>query len=109
MSERNGSNPGQTVFSRSQWLAVARSLRLSGREFQIVQGVFSDQTDEAIAQELGISPHTVHTHVKRLYQKLEITSRVQLVIRVMAEHLALLRHEFPVSLMQATPDQASPE
>ena len=39
----------------------------------------------AIASDLGISQHTVHTYLERVYRKLAVGSRVALVVRVMAE------------------------
>jgi DNA-binding NarL/FixJ family response regulator len=79
---------GRHVFSESAWLAVARALRLSPREMQIVCGIFDDRKEEAIAAEIQVSPHTVHTHVQRLYHKLGVSSRVDLAVRLMAEHIA---------------------
>lgn len=81
--------PGSAIFSEQAWAAIARSLKLSGRELQIVRGIFDDATDVAIAQRIGISLHTVHTHVERLHHKLAITNRSQLLLRVMQEFLTL--------------------
>ena len=77
------------MFSEQAWLEIARSLRLSPRELQIVRGVFDDHTEFAIAADLGISPHTVHTHIDRLHHKLAVVDRVTLILRVMDEFLAL--------------------
>ena len=77
------------MFSRMAWQEIAGSLRLSGQELRIVRGVFDDRTEFAIAEGLKISPHTVHTHCERLYRKLGVTGRVQLVLRVMEEYVAL--------------------
>jgi DNA-binding CsgD family transcriptional regulator len=79
---------GAAIFSRQAWAEIGRSLQLSGRELQIVRGVFNDQTEFAIAADLGISPHTVHTHIERLHRKLGVPDRVKLVVRVMDEFLA---------------------
>jgi len=54
-----------------------------------VRGVFEDSTDIAIALSLGISRHTVHTHFGRLHQKLGVTDRAQLILRVLREFLIL--------------------
>lgn len=54
-----------------------------------MQGVFDDDTEFAIADELKVSPHTVHTYSQRLYHKLVVTDRVKLVLRVTDEFLAL--------------------
>ena len=80
---------GAAMFSEPAWREIARSLRLSGQEIQVVRGVFDDHTEGAIASSLKISPHTVHTHCERLYRKLGVTGRVTLALRVMDEYIAL--------------------
>jgi len=80
---------GSAVFSDLAWEAIARSVKLSGRECQIVRAVFDDETDRALAQRLGISLHTVHTHVERLHRKLAIMNRPQLLVLVLREFLTL--------------------
>lgn len=79
--------PGRLMFSDDHWRLLARSLELSKRQSQIVQAVFDDKKESAIAVHLGISSHTVHTHLERLYRKLGITSRVALVSRVFIQYL----------------------
>lgn len=71
------------------WEDVGRTLKLSGRELQIVRGMFSDKIQYAIAADLGISPHTVHTHIERLYHKLEVTNRSQLLVSIMTVFVTL--------------------
>jgi DNA-binding NarL/FixJ family response regulator len=80
---------GAAMFSKQAWEEIARSLKLSGRELQIIKDVFDDRTEFAIAAHYGVSPHTVHTYCERLYRKLAVTDRVKLVLRVMDEFLAL--------------------
>ena len=77
------------MFSRLVWDKIGCSLRLSGQELRIVRGVFDDCTEPAIADELNVSSHTVHTHCERLYRKLGVTDRIKLVLRVIDEFLAL--------------------
>lgn len=71
------------------WAATAGSLGLSKRQIQVVQAVFDDDTEFAIAEKFSISQHTVHTHFERIYRKLEVRDRVQLVLRVVFEFLKL--------------------
>jgi len=82
-------NPGLSLFPLSTWPRLGMALRLSPREMQIVQGVFEDRKEESIAYELGISPHTVNTYFQRLYTKLRVSSRPQLIVRVIAEYLSM--------------------
>jgi DNA-binding NarL/FixJ family response regulator len=88
----NGGEPtpplGRAVFSEEAWQRVTHVLALSARESQILQGVFEDQKECCIAANLGISSHTVHTHLERIYRKLHVSSRVALVVRVFAEYLS---------------------
>jgi DNA-binding NarL/FixJ family response regulator len=77
------------MFSEPAWEAIARSLKLSGRELQIVRAVFDDETEFCIAAELGISAHTVHTYVERLHRKLAVNDRGRLILRVVDEFLRL--------------------
>lgn len=77
------------MFSEHAWKEITRSLKLSGRELQIVQAIFDDEKNLAIAERIGISLSTVQTHVERLHHKLAVTSRPQLLIRVMQEFIAL--------------------
>ena len=86
-------NQGLSLFPLSAWPRLGMALRLSPREVQIVQGVFEDRKEENIAYELGISPHTVNTYFQRLYAKLRVSSRAQLIVRVMAEYLTMMPGE----------------
>jgi DNA-binding NarL/FixJ family response regulator len=96
------------MFSDSIWRLLAGSLELSQREFQILQAVFDDQKESAIAANLGISSHTVHTHLERLYRKLGVTSRVTLVSRVFVEYLWLEEgHRRALGLGQDRQDTAT--
>ncbi len=38
--------------------------------------------EKQVADELGVSPHTVHEYVKALYRRLGVTSRAELFARV---------------------------
>ena len=80
---------GAAMFSKQAWDEIARSLKLSGRELQIIKDVFDDRTEFAIAAHYGVSPHTIHTYCERLYRKLGVTDRVKLVLRITDEFLAL--------------------
>jgi DNA-binding CsgD family transcriptional regulator len=77
------------LLSDEAWAAIGRSLKLSGRELQILRGMFDDRIEYAIAVDLGISRRTVHTHVERLHRKLGVANRAQLLMRILEEFLAL--------------------
>ena len=80
---------GRRVLPQGAWRRIERSLGLSQRGLSIIQSVFDDRSEPAIARELGISAHTVHTYLERLYHRLDVRSRIGLVLRIVAEHLAM--------------------
>ncbi len=91
---------GSSLLSGDVWTQLRDTLKLSDRELQIVQGIFEDQKQETIAYALGISPHSVNTYIQRIYTKLHIGSRPQLILRVMSEYLASVTN-------QAQPEEES--
>lgn len=52
---------------------------LSPREQEIVRLVSNGHPNKAIARELAISQHTVNTHVRRIFDKLGVSSRAEMV------------------------------
>jgi len=56
-----------------------RAAPLSKREREILQKVADGSTTRQVATELGISPHTVKTHLERIFEKLGANDRAQAV------------------------------
>jgi DNA-binding NarL/FixJ family response regulator len=52
---------------------------LSKRETEILQKVAYGATTKEVAHDLGISPHTVKTHLERIFEKLGANDRAQAV------------------------------
>lgn len=82
---------GSGVMDCIAWHEVATALKLSPRELEIIRGVFDNLTDAAMAPSLGMSAHTVHSHMNRIFRKLNISTRAQLILVVMEEMLARTR------------------
>lgn len=80
----------QRFLSETAWTAIVHSLRLSAREAEVVELILSGQTESAMATTLKISRHTVHTHLERLYRKLGVTDRCQVVVRIFEQYVELL-------------------
>jgi DNA-binding NarL/FixJ family response regulator len=81
--------PGQAVFVPGEWRSLASGLGLSPRECGIVRSVFDGNSEKDAAARLGLSPHTVHTYLWRIYRKLQVQSREELLVRVFAEFRTL--------------------
>src|SRR3954451_20940137 len=56
-----------------------RATPLSKREREILQKVADGATTRQVASDLGISPHTVKTHLERIFEKLGANDRAQAV------------------------------
>jgi DNA-binding NarL/FixJ family response regulator len=54
---------------------------LSTREQEVLLALVEGLTEKQTASHLQISPDTVHTYVKRLYEKLRVNSRAELLSR----------------------------
>ena len=52
---------------------------LTKREIDILQGLRSGRTYEEIAESRFLSTHTVHTHVKNIYQKLKVNNKIDAI------------------------------
>jgi DNA-binding CsgD family transcriptional regulator len=86
-----GRRRGSFSPSEGEWESVCASLRLSPRESQIARWILEDETERTIANRLGISSHTVHARLQRLYRKVGVRSREQLIVRLLTEWIALQR------------------
>lgn len=53
---------------------------LSGREMDILKGLVEGLDYKGVADKLFISPHTVRTHITKIYQKLHVSSKTQAVM-----------------------------
>jgi DNA-binding CsgD family transcriptional regulator len=84
---------GASLLTEHAWLEIAHTLSITKRELQIIQGVFDNLPKAGIAQRLRISEHTTHTHLNRLFKKINVTTRTELVLRIMEQMLALTLSE----------------
>ena len=84
-----GNGVGQRVFMPGEWRSLAAVLGLSARESGVVRAVFDGASEKRIAERFGLSPHTVHTYLWRIYRKLHVQSREELLVRVFAEFRSL--------------------
>ncbi len=51
---------------------------LPNRQRQILDGLLSGEGEKQLAQELGLSVHTVHSYIRRLYRRFGVSSRAEL-------------------------------
>jgi DNA-binding NarL/FixJ family response regulator len=56
---------------------------LTNREEEILDGLIHGASYKEIAAELAISPHTVNSHIRKVYEKLRVNSRSAAVARAL--------------------------
>lgn len=92
-SKGAGSTQGVTVaqastpatLSHPRIRAAVAALGLTQRESQIVEKFSNGMSTQALAAELFISAATVRTHLRKIFTKLDINSRVELLSLVLAK------------------------
>jgi len=60
---------------------------LTNREIEVLKGMTLGLTRKEIAQKLSVSVHTVHSHVKNIYGKLEVNSNIGAIQKAHDLHL----------------------
>ena len=56
--------------------------RLTEREWMVLRGLNSDQGEKQLADQLNLSPHTLHSHIKSIYRKVGVQGRLPLLLRL---------------------------
>lgn len=64
------------------------SLRISGREREVLELLAAGRSNKEIARQLGVSPNTVKTHIGNLFEKLSVRRRTEAILR--ARQLGIL-------------------
>jgi DNA-binding NarL/FixJ family response regulator len=81
-----------TLQAVAQAVDKGDAVRLSEREMQILTRISQGFSYGEIAAQLGLSRHTVHTHIKKIYEKLSVHSRSEAVFEARQMGL-LLAHQ----------------
>ncbi|BAV08000.1 DNA-binding response regulator, NarL/FixJ family, contains REC and HTH domains [Filimonas lacunae] len=58
---------------------------LTAREADIIKLILKGNTNKEIGEALFISHHTVNEHLKRIFRKLNVNSRIKLIYKVVAD------------------------
>ncbi len=76
-----------TFFKAASPQASSPFENLTPRERSVMQLLAAGRSNPEIAAELVISVTTVKTHVKNIYEKLQVTSRFEAIVRARELHL----------------------
>jgi DNA-binding NarL/FixJ family response regulator len=66
------------------WERVAADMQLSGQHRRIVELLLRGAKCKQLGPELGIAQPTVHTYLKRIYQRQGVSNHTDLLLRILA-------------------------
>jgi DNA-binding NarL/FixJ family response regulator len=65
----------------------SKDFQLTSRELDILEWLVKGLSFQNIASNLYISPHTVHSHIKNIYEKLHVHSKTEAVSKILKSRL----------------------
>ena len=88
-------NNGQLLpdlFAAEQWQRLTQHLSLPARQREIAHLVCRGCSNRQIGLRLGISEHTVHTHLQALFERLNVHERLGVPVRLVLADRELSRN-----------------
>ena len=76
-------------------MAGGSPVRFTPRQLEVLGRLLAGDNEKQVARALGISAHTVHTHVKEVYRRLEVNTRGELFTKLFAAIIANIRGGAP--------------
>jgi DNA-binding NarL/FixJ family response regulator len=77
--------PVLMLLDSKQWMYLQRRYDLTPRELQIADLVCRGFRNASIARRLRIRPGTVKAHVRNIYRKVKVGSKIMMLLRFVAE------------------------
>lgn len=90
----------------SDWQYIVHALRFSPQQAKIVSLILQKKQDKEISAKLGLNRSTIRTYLRRVFDRVGVEDRMELVLHVFA--LCLRRRDEPrVSLLKSDPGAPS--
>ena len=70
------------LFTDNEWQSMVNAMGLSKRQGEIAYEILSGKTDKEIAATLSIGVPTIRTHMSRLFEKLGVDDRNELMYSI---------------------------
>lgn len=64
-----------------QWSYIQKRYRMSPRELQVAKLVCQGFSNEEIAKDLKIKGGTVKTHIRNIYRKIRVRSKIRMLLK----------------------------
>jgi len=81
----NQERPELLLLDGKQWLYVQNRYNLTPRERQIAELICQGLRNGNIARSLRIRPGTVKTHTRNIYRKVQVKSKIAMLLRFVNE------------------------
>jgi len=81
--------PKVILLTAKQWLYLQNRYNLTPRERQIAELVCQGLRNDDIAKDLHITLGTVKTHVRNIYRRVRVKSKIAMLLRFVADARAL--------------------
>lgn len=81
----------RSVLTPSEWQTIANALCLSKRGSEVAHLLLDGLNEDEISDALKLSRRTVHAHLERLYRRLGVHSRADLILCLFREFVRLMR------------------
>lgn len=75
----NASSLSRPKNMSKKWIEDQFKIELTEREFEILLLIYNANTNEQIGKKIFLSINTVKFHIKNIYEKLNVSSRTQLI------------------------------
>lgn len=83
--DRSYSRKNQELLNSKQWLYVQNRHNLTPREREIAELICRGFENEKIAESLRVKPGTVKTHIRNIYRKVRVRSKISMLLRFVGE------------------------
>ena len=83
--DSNQERPEVLLLDGKQWVYVQNRHNLTPRERQIAELICQGLRNGNIARSLRIKPGTVKTHTRNIYRKVQVKSKIAMLLRFVSE------------------------
>jgi DNA-binding CsgD family transcriptional regulator len=73
--------PRVALIVEEHWLFIQRQYRLSPRELQVAKLVCQGFNNEEIATNLKMKLGTVKTHIRNIYRRIRVSSKIEMLLK----------------------------
>ena len=74
-----------SLLNEKQWMYLQKRYQMTGREVQIAKRICEGLSCEDIAQELDIKSGTVKTHVRNIYRKTWVHTKIGMLLKFVTD------------------------